>query len=172
MRINSRWETFMWRMALAGLVVVGTISPAQAYERAVNPSCKLEAEANCNWGDLRKAKARGLDLRDSAFLSATLDEGDFEGANFEQALMQLTYMRGGNFRKANFTRAHMHATKLQGANLEGAILDHTNLSSANLEGANLKGASIKQVLWMNAKLSGATWVDGRVCAQGSIGECK
>ncbi|MBF0323794.1 MAG: pentapeptide repeat-containing protein [Alphaproteobacteria bacterium] len=162
----------MWRFAAIAALVTAMATPALAYERAVNPSCKLEAEANCNWGNLYRAKAKGLDLRDAAFLSAILDEGDFEGANFEQALMQLTYMRGGNFKNANFTRAHMHATKMQGANLEGAILDHTNLTSSNMEGANLKGASLKNAMLMNAKLSGATWIDGRVCAAGSIGECK
>lgn len=145
--------------------------PAIAYDRAVNPSCKLEPEANCNWGALQGAKARGMDLREGSFLSANMDEGDFEGADFTFSGMQITSMKKANLKRANFTSAHMHAMKLQGANLEGATLDNTNLSSANLEGANLKGASIRNVLWMNARLSGATWIDGRVCAQGSIGVC-
>ncbi|MBI2236053.1 MAG: pentapeptide repeat-containing protein [Magnetospirillum sp.] len=155
------------------LAATAVASAAMAQSRALNPSCKLEAEANCNWGDLKGAKARGLDLRDSAYLAAILDEGDFEGVNFEQSHMQLTSMIGGNFKNANFKGSHMHAIKAQGANFENANFDDCNLTSANLVGANLKGAKFGgRVLWLNAKLDGATWVDGRVCQPGSKGECK
>lgn len=157
-------------------IVLASAAPTSAVEpdrnRTVNPNCRLEAEANCSWGDLRGAKARDMDLQGSSYLSALLDDADFEGANLEQSQMQLTSMKRANLARTNLTRAHMHAIKAQGINLQGANLDNVNLTSAELEGANLKGASIKNVLWLNARLSGATWVDGRICAEGSRGECK
>ncbi len=55
----------------------------------------------------------------------------------------------------------------RGCNLYKANLSDTNLSGANLSDANLSGANLT-----NANLSGATWRDGRICGEGSIGECK
>lgn len=158
------------------LSVLTLSSPSWAVEpdrnRTVNPNCVLEPEANCSWGDLRGAKAAGMDLQGSSYLSALLDDADFQGANLEQSQMQLTSMKRANMSNANLTRSHMHAIKAQGINLQGANLDDVNLTSAELQGANLKGASINRVLWLNAQLSGATWTDGRICAEGSRGECK
>jgi len=37
----------------------------------------------------------------------------------------------------------------------------------DLSGANLNGAALS-----NAQLDGATWTDGSICKQGSVGECK
>jgi len=50
----------------------------------------------------------------------------------------------------------------RGCNLHQADLSDANLTNANLFDANLT----------NANLSGATWKDGRICGEGSIGECK
>jgi uncharacterized protein YjbI with pentapeptide repeats len=49
----------------------------------------------------------------------------------------------------------------------GCSLHKANLSRANLVYANLLDADLS-----GANLSGATWRDGRVCGEGSIGECK
>ena len=167
------WDAMKKAHLIAAAVLLAVPSVTVAQERTVNPSCKLEAEANCNWGNLKGAKARGMDLRDSAYLSAIMDDGDFQGVNFEQSFMQLTSMKNANFKNANFKGSHMHAIKAQGANFENANFEGVNLTSANFEGANLKGAKFdSKVLWLNAKLDGATWVDGRVCQPGSKAECK
>lgn len=158
---------------LAAAAAVALVAPALANDKeVVNPTCRLEPEANCNWGELRKVKAKGKDLHDASFLSARLDEADLEGANLSSAMLQVTNLYKANLKKANLAFSHMHAVNLVGANLEGANLDGVSLLDANLEGANLKGASIHRVTWTAANLSGATWVDGRVCKPGSIGECK
>ena len=60
-----------------------------------------------------------------------------------------------------------HGCGLTGANLTGAYLYGAYLIEADLTGADLSGANLS-----GADLSLATWVDGRDCAQGSIGECK
>lgn len=46
------------------------------------------------------------------------------------------------------------------------------MDRADLTNANLTGTDVANGLFMrDAKLSGATWPNGRVCAQGSIGDC-
>jgi len=56
---------------------------------------------------------------------------------------------------------------LRGADLTGANLSGANLSYASLEGARLDGANLQGTI-----LSGATWTDGRKCAEGSVGSCR
>ena len=138
----------------------------------VNPSCKLEPEANCGWAELRKLKAQGIDLHDGQFMATRLDEADLTGANLSGSHLQLTNFFKATLKNVDFSYSHMHAVNLVGANLEGANLEGVNLLDANLEGANLKGANIARVIWTAANLSGAIWVDGRVCACGSKGECR
>ena len=55
----------------------------------------------------------------------------------------------------------------RGCNLYKANLSRANLVYANLLDADLSGANLS-----DANLSGATWRDGRICGEGSIGECK
>ncbi len=61
---------------------------------------------------------------------------------------------------------------LVGADLREANLKDARLSGANLSYANLTGARVDGAVFSNAKLTRATWVDGRVCADDSIGNCR
>ncbi|MCF8527050.1 MAG: pentapeptide repeat-containing protein [Candidatus Nanopelagicales bacterium] len=54
----------------------------------------------------------------------------------------------------------------------GADVRGGSLRGLNLEGANLTGASIDYTAFYGTDLSGATWIDGRVCAEGSRGVCR
>lgn len=60
-----------------------------------------------------------------------------------------------------------HGCDKSGYLLVGADLRNTDLTDANLFGANLSHARLE-----GANLSRAVWVDGHVCAEGSVGECK
>lgn len=163
----------MRRLALAGAMVLVMAAQAAANDKEnVNPSCKLEPEANCGWAELRKLKAPGKDLHDSQFMATRLDEADLSEANLSGSHLQLTNFNKANLKGANLAYSHMHGVNLVGANLEGANLEGVNFLDANLSGANLKGANVKKVLWTATVLSGATWIDGRKCAEGSKGECK
>jgi hypothetical protein len=61
----------------------------------------------------------------------------------------------------DLSHAQLVGTSLRNANLSHADLRGANLARANLSGAKLEGARLDQ----------ATWIDGRICAQGSIGRC-
>lgn len=74
--------------------------------------------------------------------------------------------------RANLSNSLLRNANLRGADLRRARLDHADLSRADLTGANLTGASLSGTDMRAAKLEGATWFDGRICGQGSLGACK
>ncbi len=138
----------------------------------VNTLCKFEPEAQCSWAVRIGAKAPGVDMRDASMASMRLDKADLQGANLSGSILQLTSLEGANLMLANLERAHMHGTNLRNANLMMANLTGVNLLDADLTGANLRGAKLEGVILLKARLDNATWTDGRICAVGSIGECK
>ncbi|MFW5767789.1 MAG: pentapeptide repeat-containing protein [Bacteroidota bacterium] len=81
-------------------------------------------------------------------------------------------LSGADLSGADLSGAILMWSNLSGANLSGADLYEAVLSGANLSGANLFGAYLVRTYLVETDLSGATWVDGRQCAEGSIGECK
>ena len=73
--------------------------------------------------------------------------------------------------KCDFSDAKFWGVQLVAADLSGANLSRANLGRSNLTGANLKGALLVGTNLKDANLSNATWVDGRTCKEGSLGEC-
>ena len=57
-----------------------------------------------------------------------------------------------------------------------AHLDNLNTTKrcpgCDLSGADLAGANLTNANLSGAMLNGATWTDGKICAEGSIGECR
>lgn len=88
-------------------------------------------------------------------------EKDFVGAKLEEANLKGLNLSGADFRGAD----------LEKANLQGANLTDCNFKNADLEEVNLKGANIKGTSFSGAELEYAIWIDGRVCAEGSVGGC-
>lgn len=88
-------------------------------------------------------------------------ERDFIGAKLE----------GANLKGMNLSGADFRGADLEKANLENADLTNVNFKNADLEEVNLKGAKIQGAIFSGAELEFTTWVDGRVCAEGSVGGC-
>jgi uncharacterized protein YjbI with pentapeptide repeats len=92
---------------------------------------------------------------------------DLSGAKLNG--LDLTYadLSGANLSGADLTNAIM-----QGANLSGANLSGANCTGANFNEATLKGANIANANFKNAYFDQARWTSGKMCAVGSIGQCK
>ncbi|WP_428605383.1 pentapeptide repeat-containing protein [Sedimenticola sp.] len=135
-------------------------------------TCKFEPEAQCSWAVRIGAQIPGVDMHDASMASMRLDHANLQGANLSGAILHLADLEGANLMLSNLQHAALHAVNLQNANLMLANLKGANLLDADLSGANLRGANLENTIFIAAKLDNATWTDGRVCAVGSIGECK
>lgn len=164
-------------VSLFGLALSGVVMTASAWTDEldklgnVNTLCKFEPEAQCSWAVRVNAEAAGVDMREASMASMRLDGSNLQGGNFSYAILQLASLKEANLMLANLEGAHMHGVNLRGANLMLANLTKVNLLDADLSGANLRGANLQGAILLKARLDGATWVDGRTCAAGSIGEC-
>jgi len=69
-------------------------------------------------------------------------------------------------------RASLKNADLSGANLTGADLSDTDLANAILTSADLTNADLRRADLTSTNLSGATWIDGRICAWRSFRVCK
>jgi uncharacterized protein YjbI with pentapeptide repeats len=94
------------------------------------------------------------------------------GANLATADLALADLRFADLRGTDLQGAILTGAKLQGAFLQKAQLARSNLRGANLRWARLRGANLQGSDLEGADLSSAIWIDGRECAQGSIGKCK
>ena len=137
----------------------------------VNTLCKLEPEAQCTSAVRIGLNAPGIDMNNASMSTMRLDNANLQRANLSYAILQLSSLKGANLMLANLEGAHMHAVNLENANLMMANMKKVNLMDANLSGANLTGANLNGAILLKAKFDNATWVDGRVCAVGSIGKC-
>ncbi|MES9944231.1 MAG: pentapeptide repeat-containing protein [Candidatus Thiodiazotropha sp.] len=138
----------------------------------VNSVCQLTPEAQCSWAILIDVQAPGVDMHESSLASARLDRSNFERANFSRSIFQLANLKDTNLMLSNLEFAHMHGVNLQNANLMFANLSGASLFDADLSGADLRGANLVGAILIKAKFDGATWTDGRICAENSIGECR
>ncbi len=128
------------------------------------------------WLDFSNLSLRQANLYKINLYGASLEGADLVRANLEQAYLVTTNLfRAGladaTLRRANLIRANLNRANLVRANLEGAYLQKALLQKAHLEDANLFMANLKGANLEDANLERATWVDGRYCAEGSIGKC-
>jgi Pentapeptide repeats (8 copies) len=90
-------------------------------------------------------------------------------------------LSGSNLSGLSLVGLNMSRANLKGANLSKANLERADFTESNLERVDLKGANLKMVSFFQsamtaadlkgAALDNAIWVDKRVCAEGSIGQC-
>lgn len=165
--------------AIAGLAVAvvlagdaGAWTDTVSEEQDLNSVCKYEPGAQCTGAVRIGAELEGVDMSNASMPTMRLDGANLMRANLSGAVMQLINLEGANLTLANMERAHLHAANLRGANLMLANLSKASLLDADLTGANLQGANLIGAVLIQAKLDDAIWIDGRVCAKGSVGACR
>jgi hypothetical protein len=131
--------------------------------------CAAAPAARINWNhcampgrDLGRA-----DLQHASLANAVLTRADLHAANLARADLSYADLEGAGLRDANLQGANLKGAVLRNADLSQADLRHADLGFAALQGANLDGAQLA-----DAKLDRTIWTDGRVCAPGSVGECR
>lgn len=153
-------------MALAALAAVFVVftpndAPSSAdcaaapAPRVIWNNCRMSGLV-AEQADLRGARARNMDLTGARLVGAKL-----AGADLAYTLLHLADLRYADMSGAQLTGAGLRAADLRGARLVGVDLAYADLREARLEGADLT----------LTKLGSALWIDGRVCAPTSVGQC-
>lgn len=136
-------------LVVLGLVYLQPVNPVKVGVIPAQPQCQQAPVPGINWGgcDKHELRLRGVDL----------SGGNLSYTNFVQADLSGSRLRQASLVGANLSRADLNDTDLEGADLSYADLHGANLVSVTLKGANLEHA---------------IWTDGRVCAAGSLGQCR
>jgi uncharacterized protein YjbI with pentapeptide repeats len=141
-------------------------------DQDVNTVCKFEPGGQCTGAVRIGINLEGVDMSNASMTTMRLDKANLRRANLSGAILQLSNLKGADLTLANLERAHLHAVNLRGANLMLANLTKASLLDADLRGANLTGANLTDAILIKARFGNAIWTDGRVCAEGSVGECR
>ena len=160
--------TSMFTSLLLLLAVVGIVVWLDRPGQTDHPDCNAPAGPGVDW---RNCVMADLDVG-----SASLAGADLNSAVLRRASLTATDLSGSDLRYADLDGADLSYAQLQHANLQGANLRQTNLNSATLSDADLRYADLSGSRLNGANLSGvllggAIWIDGKTCAEASIGRC-
>lgn len=118
---------------------------------AVYAQQKITQGKDFSGKEMESSNFKGMDLHGMKFNNSDLDDSNFEGANLTGA---------------DFTKAELGHCNFKNANLTKVIF-----TSADLEDSNLQGAKIDGAIFENAELEDVIWIDGKTCADNSVGKC-
>ncbi len=163
-RTVMAWLVVAAASAVALFLAVNLVPPVS---RSVD--CGQAAAPLVNWTACGRAQSdlRQADLRGAQLKNTDLSASDLAGANLTEA--DVAY---ANLQSADLTLANLGSARLVGANLRGARLSHTDMRAADLQYADLRSAQIDGALFDGAQLSHAIWIDGKTCAERSVGTCR
>lgn len=164
-----------WLWALLALLAVTSLGmfvawqmqlPSEAPKLEITPpipSCEAAAGPKVNWQGCDKS-------------GTLLGNSDLSGANLSHVKFNSTDLTGSRLASANLSQsdlsyATLNQVNLSGANLSGANMNFAEMRNADLSGANLRDALLDDAILDGAKLDQATWVDGKICAANSVGQC-
>jgi hypothetical protein len=149
---------------LAAVLLFDPWTPVAVDVHASTPDCNAPAAPGVNWTACTRADAS---LEAAALRSALLHDIDLRRARLARA--DLAY---ADLERARLAHADLRGARLLGANLSNTSLAGANLAAADLSHANLRGANLTSADLAGARLDHAIWLDGRVCAAGSLGACR
>ena len=138
-----------------------------ASEQAID--CSAPAAPGVNWSN---CFMQGVALSGLALQGAIMTNVNFTGADFSRADLSRADLSYASLLMVNADTVRLHAARLVGANLRGSNLGHADLTNADLSYANLLSSDISAADFTGAVLGNARWVDGKICAAGSISKCK
>lgn len=123
----------------------------------------------------------GINWSNCNFQGMKFDSVDLTGAlirnaNLSNVSLYRSTLEGADLAYTNFGLANLRMSKLAGANMVGAILRKSDLRGADMRNvdlsyADLQGAQLAGINLEGAKLDKTIWIDGELCAMGSVGGC-
>ncbi len=159
-----------WTVMLALVLGIGVfVYTHLPSEPQSEPQCGAAAGPGVDWRNcaLEGTQAAGADLK-----HARLDNADLRGADLHGADMSGAQLSYANLSTADLRYANLTGATLKGAGLRNAKLTNARFNGADLTYVDLRGAEIGGAIFDGARLDKAIWIDGRICAVGSVGVCR
>ncbi len=170
-QFRQRREKMFWPLLttfalLLALLMLATIFPTTI--PVPLPNCSAPAAPAVNWNNCLKPDLAlsGSDLSGASFRNSQMVSADLMNTLLTDA--DLAY---ANLQRANLSYSNLSEASLFGSNLSEADLSYADLSKADLAYADLSNARLGGAELKGARLDKAIWIDGRECAEGSVGEC-
>jgi hypothetical protein len=116
----------------------------------------LMSRVRLDQADLAEAKLRNVQMSDSSLINVNLTGADLAFSNLRHSKFSYSRFIGANLKGANLSESDLSHADLTDADLSYADLSNTLLHTANLSGS---------------KLDRAIWINGEICAVGSVGQC-
>jgi len=137
--------------------------------KQVDPQCDQPFVSGINWDncDVLKVKAGRMNLKNITATNAHLSQASFYNAKLASSNLSYSDLSYADFRFARLTNVRM-----VGVNLQRASLSRAHLKNVDLSYADLRGVDITELTFEGVSLSKAIWVDGKVCAVGSVNSCQ
>lgn len=184
-------QNYFLRGVVALLLIGGIIAGAwyyQPWQEQDSADCSAAPQPWVNWSNclmegvrlaatdlrgsrLRNANLGGADLRGSQLTGADMAYTSLVGAQLNGAQMEQAALVGANLRSAKLIGTDLTGANLAYAVLQAANLTNADLSNTDLTNADMQGAVLSSTILTGAKMDNVIWVDGSVCARGSVGKC-
>jgi hypothetical protein len=98
--------------------------------------------------------------------TGSMTNRDFSAYDFSGFSLNVAEFRSSRFFTVNFSNSD-----LTNSDFRRTLLDSVSFTGAILRNVDFTDATLGTVSFEGADLSGAVWIDGRVCKEGSIGLC-
>jgi hypothetical protein len=170
-RMDRRQGLRVSGLVALGLLIVIAVTHwlGQGREVPADSHCDAAPGPGLQWRNCRLdgLQATAADLRGLSGLNLSM-----RGAHLQRAQLSGADLRYADLSASELGYADLSGADLLGTNLRGADLTYADLSGANLAFSDLSDARIGGSVLRDARLSGAIWIDGRRCAEPSIGTCE
>jgi uncharacterized protein YjbI with pentapeptide repeats len=103
---------------------------------------------------------------------AVIEHSDLSGAQLPGVDFSMSVGNSVSFANAGLSEAIFRKSVYENADFSEADLSGADFSSAVLKGSNFHNAKIAGAKFEGAILTGARWVDGHICEEGSVGLCR
>lgn len=172
---NTSGESVLHKALFAAVVLVLVVvamfryTPNKSAPEKSVLHCGDPAAAGVVWNNCHK---EGVELNSADLHAAHINNADLTGAHMRGVKLGGSDLSYSNLSVAELSYSDLSQSLLVGAMLHSADLSYANLRGADLSYADLSGANLGAADLDSAKLDNAIWIDGSVCAVGSVGECR
>jgi len=170
-KLKPERPTRFWPLLIICLLLMGIFVGAILFPTPSNLSdadCDSAPAPQVNWENCLKP---GMDIPSTTLTGSNLRNSGLAMSNMMGIELVGADLSYADLRLSNLSYASLQGANLKGANLQQADLSYSNLTNSDLSFANLRDAKLGGSDLQDAKLDKAIWIDGRICAAGSVGSC-